>query len=292
MKNVSKVVDVNNTNYKIGDIVSDLKDALGLRYLVVKESGVLKAKLLPIEYQVVYSVNQLNSGRSLVQGGALTSLIANTIKSGHDLFSDKTLFTKQEITALDRVFAGLEVVGNTLLIGGSVLPKKISIDLSTVKENNFYRDNDSIIETFNYGKTISIDPTRLSFSQATVSHQKGGKAYNYNSMVDSMKREGWNGDLVDIVIMPNDTVTSMDNTRILAAREANIDLKAKVRDFNTPLTKAESERFKVNGKTPNTWGEAIKLRVEKQASQKGTPDNWSIQFPYGSIFDPKVIKSK
>ncbi|WP_288453981.1 VENN motif pre-toxin domain-containing protein, partial [uncultured Acinetobacter sp.] len=292
MKNVSKVVDVNNTNYKIGDIVSDPKDASGLRYLVVNESGVLKAKLLPIEYQVVYSVNQLNSGRSLVQGGALTSLIANTIKSGHDLFSDKTLFTKQEITALDRVFAGLEVVGNTLLIGGSVLPKKISIDSSTVKENNFYRDNDSITETFNYGKTISIDPTRLSFSQATVSHQKGGKAYNYNSMVDSMKRDGWNGDPVDIVIMPNGTATSMDNTRILAAREANIDVKAKVRDFNTPLTKAESERFKVNGKTPNTWGEAIKLRVEKQASQKGTPDNWSIQFPYGSIFDPKVIKSK
>ena len=119
-----------------------------------------------------------------------------------------------------------------------------------------------------------------------------GKTYNYDSRVESMKRDGWNGDPVDIVIMPNGTATSMDNTRILAAREANIEVKAKVRDFNTPLTKAESERFKVNCKTPNTWGEAIKLRVEKQVSQKGTPDNWSIQFPYGSIFDPKVIKSK
>lgn len=36
----------------------------------------------------------------------------------------------------------------------------------------------------------------------------------------------------------------------------------------------------------------IKLRVEWQGSQKGTSGNWSIQFPYGSIFDPKVIKSK
>jgi len=43
---------------------------------------------------------------------------------------------------LDRAFAGLEVVGNTLLIGGSVLPKKVSIDSSVVKENNFYRDDD------------------------------------------------------------------------------------------------------------------------------------------------------
>jgi hypothetical protein len=68
--------------------------------------------------------------------------------------------------------------------------------------NNFYRDNDSITEAFNYGKTISLDPTKLSFSQATVSYQKGGKHYNYESMVKSMQKDGWNGDPVDIVIMP------------------------------------------------------------------------------------------
>ncbi|EHU2107570.1 hemagglutinin repeat-containing protein [Acinetobacter baumannii] len=142
MQNVPKVLNVSSSKYKEGEIITNPNDVTGLRYLVVKDGGVMKAKLLPADYQVVFSVNQLNSSRNLVQGGALASVIANTLKSGHDVFADRTLFTNQEITALDRAFAGLEVVGNTLLIGGSVLPKKVSIDAVAVKENNIYRDGD------------------------------------------------------------------------------------------------------------------------------------------------------
>lgn len=287
MQNVPKVLNVSSSKYKEGEIITNPNDVTGLRYLVVNEGGAMKAKLLPADYQVVFSVNELNSSRALVQGGALASVIANTLKSGHDVFADRSLFTNQEMTALTRTFSALEVVGNVLMIGGSVLPKKVSIDSSVVKENNFYRDNDSITGSFNYGKTISIDPTRLSFSQATVSHQKVGKPYNYDGMVESMKKNGWNGEPVDIVIMPNGSATSMDNTRILAAREAGIDVKAKVRDFNTPLTSLEKDRFKSGNVVPKTWGEAIKLRVEKQGQfEKG----WEIKFPYGSIYDPKVTK--
>lgn len=287
MQNVPKVLNVSSSKYKEGEIITNPNDVTGLRYLVVNEGGAMKAKLLPADYQVVFSVNELNSSRALVQGGALASVIANTLKSGHDVFADRSLFTNQEMTALTRTFSALEVVGNVLMIGGSVLPKKVSIDSSVVKENNFYRDNDSITGSFNYGKTISIDPTRLSFSQATVSHQKVGKPYNYDGMVESMKKNGWNGEPVDIVIMPNGSATSMDNTRILAAREAGIDVKAKVRDFNTTLTSLEKDRFKSGNVVPKTWGEAIKLRVEKQGQfEKG----WEIKFPYGSIYDPKVTK--
>lgn len=154
----------------------------------------------------------------------------------------------------------------------------------TVK-NNSNRDNDSLTEEFNYGKTISIDPSKLSFSQATVSYQKVGKTYDYESMVRGMKKDGWNGDPVDIVIMPNGTATSMDNTRILAAREAGVNVQANVRDYNSPLTPAERDRFTSGKNIPSTWGEAIKLRIEKQGQfEKG----WEIKFPHGSIYDPKV----
>jgi filamentous hemagglutinin len=167
------------------------------------------------------------------------------------------------------------------------IEKKYGSAIAAKITNNFYRDNDLITEAFNYGKTISLDPTKLSFSQATVSYQKGGKHYNYESMVKSMQKDGWNGDPVDIVIMPNGTATSMDNTRILAAREASVSIKAKVRDFNTLLTPAEKDRFKSGNKIPRTWGEAIKIRIEKQGQfEKG----WEINFPYGSIYDPKVTK--
>ncbi|MDO7467526.1 VENN motif pre-toxin domain-containing protein [Acinetobacter baumannii] len=136
MQNVPKVLNVSSSKYKEGEIITNPNDVTGLRYLVVKDGGVMKAKLLPADYQVVFSVNQLNSSRNLVQGGALASVIANTLKSGHDVFAERTLFTNQEITALDRAFAGLEVVGNTLLIGGSVLPKKVSIDSVNISKTS------------------------------------------------------------------------------------------------------------------------------------------------------------
>lgn len=41
-----------------------------------------------------------------------------------------------------------------------------------------------------------------------------------------MRTNGWKGDPVDVVKMPDGKLTSMDNTRIAAAREAGIDVKA------------------------------------------------------------------
>lgn len=47
-----------------------------------------------------------------------------------------------------------------------------------------------------------------------------------------MKKDGWKGDSVDVIKMPDGKLTNMDNTRILAEREAGISVKAKVHDFN------------------------------------------------------------
>jgi len=137
-----------------------------------------------------------------------------------------------------------------------------------------------------------LDPSEVSFSQATVSYQKKGKDYNYDTMVEDMRKNGWNGKPVDVVNMPDNAPTSMDNTRILAAREAGIKVEANVHSFNEKLTAREVERFQVNGVFPNTWGEAILLRIEKQGTIKGDgiPNNWNIKYPHGSIYDPKVKK--
>lgn len=56
-----------------------------------------------------------------------------------------------------------------------------------------------------------------------------------------MRTNGWKGDPVDVVKMPDGKLTSMDNTRIAAAREAGIDVKASVRGFDDPLTPAIQE---------------------------------------------------
>ncbi|MHA3116095.1 hypothetical protein E0H86_10090 [Acinetobacter sp. ANC 4635] len=57
--------------------------------------------------------------------------------------------------------SGLDVVGNTLLIGGSALPKKISIDSSIIKENNFYRDDDLITRTKLREEGLKIELRKL-----------------------------------------------------------------------------------------------------------------------------------
>ena len=55
----------------------------------------------------------------------------------------------------------------------------------------------------------------------------------------------------------------------------NKDIKAKFRNFNIPLISLEKDRFKSGNVVPKTWGEAIKLRVEKQGQfEKGGKSNF------------------
>ena len=61
------------------------------------------------------------------------------------------------------------------------------------------------------------------------------------------KQNKWIGEPVDVVNMPDKAPTSMDNTRILAAREAGVKVKANVHNFNDVLLEKEKIRFKYDG---------------------------------------------
>ena len=135
-----------------------------------------------------------------------------------------------------------------------------------------------------------LDPSEVSFSQATVSYQKKGKGYNYDTMVEDMRKNGWNGKPVDVVNMLDNAPTSMDNTRILAARNAGIKVDAIVHNYSDKLSYEDIRRFGVGNTYPKTWGEAIELRVKKQSSMSGVDKNWSTKFSHGSLYDPKVVK--
>ena len=71
-----------------------------------------------------------------------------------------------------------------------------------------------------------------------------------------MKKDGWKGDPIDVIKMPEDKLTSMDNTRILATREAGINVKAKIHDFNEKLT-SEIQETRGWGKY-ETWEKQLK----------------------------------
>ena len=135
-------------------------------------------------------------------------------------------------------------------------------------------------------KVRSIDPNEVRFSQTSVSYNKvdrAGNNYTYDNLVASMREKGWQGDPIDVVRMPDGHLTSMDNTRVRAAREAGIKVEARERGYNDLVTEPEQQRFAVKGKKPDTWGEAIELRVGKQS-----PKRFGKETPYGSHELPKL----
>jgi len=71
----------------------------------------------------------------------------------------------------------------------------------------------------------SLDPTTISFTQSSVSFQKKGADYSLNSLVKSMRKSGWTGKPIDVASMPDGTLATIDNTRVLAARISGIKVK-------------------------------------------------------------------
>lgn len=116
--------------------------------------------------------------------------------------------------------------------------------------------------------TSSVDPNEIRYSQTSVNGSK--------EIAESMRKNGWLGDPIDIVTMNDGKLTTLDNTRVVAARAAGIKVEARVHGFNDPLPdKATTERFTTHkGGAPSTWGQAVENRIGKQSSsfRKNTPN--------------------
>ena len=83
-----------------------------------------------------------------------------------------------------------------------------------------------------------------------------------------MKAKGWDGAPIDVVRMPDGNLTTIDNTRVLAARYAEIDVQANVHAFDEVLPQDLDliERLTTPKGVPQTWGDAVLLRIGKQNS--------------------------
>ncbi|MBC1430474.1 hypothetical protein IA625_12255 [Listeria seeligeri] len=79
-----------------------------------------------------------------------------------------------------------------------------------------------------------------------------------------MKLNGWQGAPIDVVRMPNGSYATLDNTRVVAARDAQINVQANIKKFDDPLPEDMVDRFTTKKGVPSTWGEAIELRINKQ----------------------------
>ncbi len=107
------------------------------------------------------------------------------------------------------------------------------------------------------GPTIQlIDPAVIKFSQDTVS---GARA-----ITESMNQSSWldSAGPIDIVKMADGSLITADNTRLLAASRAGVRARVIVRDHGELLSQKMVKRFSTpKNLPPQTWGEAIKLRI-------------------------------
>ncbi|EPY6472664.1 hypothetical protein ACWO4B_003364 [Clostridium sporogenes] len=103
---------------------------------------------------------------------------------------------------------------------------------------------------------VSVNANEIRFSQSSVN--------GADEIISSMKANGWKGDPIDVIKMSDGKLTTIDNTRVVAAREAGIDAKAIIHDANELLPENLIDRFTTKKGVPKTWGEAMELRIGKQ----------------------------
>jgi len=143
-------------------------------------------------------------------------------------------------------------------------------------------------------EVVELDPHKISFTQSWVSSPKRVGGQTVEDLAASMSKDGWVGKPVDVVEMKSGGLASIDNTRILAARKAGIEVQAVVHKAGDPITDlARQSSLRVGDKVPQTWGEAAEIRIgrslQNDVGKNGGIGNWSQRFPEGSLDNPNVV---
>ncbi|GKX28597.1 hypothetical protein SH1V18_10770 [Vallitalea longa] len=147
------------------------------------------------------------------------------------------------------------------------------------KEKDILRDRVNgedglgIVKSINE-EIVNLNPNKIRFSQSSVNGSE--------EIIVSMAKNGWVGDPIDVIRMSDGGLTTIDNTRVVAARATGIDVQAVVHNTDDLLPEHLIERFTTKKGVPTTWGEAIELRIGKQKSSFRTNN------PYGSFGMEKI----
>ncbi|WGM22007.1 DUF6531 domain-containing protein [Paenarthrobacter sp. OM7] len=105
-----------------------------------------------------------------------------------------------------------------------------------------------------------IPPASIRFSQSSVNGTQ--------EIIENMRANGWKGDPIDVVRMTDGGLTTIDNTRLLAAHYSNIDVLANIHPHDAAIPGSHAVRFPGrNDEMPVTWGDAVENRISSQNSR-------------------------
>jgi hypothetical protein len=199
-------------------------------------------------------------------------------------------------TTDDRIIAGLGATAqfSAAFVGlGGPLAGAPKISMPAVGLDSFpgAASTAAARETYVIGvpdTAVELDPTGIRYSQSTISYFKqrpGIQSYTIDDIILDMKQNGWAKGPIDVVQMGDGALTSLDNTRVLAAREAGILAKANLRDAADLLPDEMGRRFPnpdVPGEFATTWGEAVQYRIMRQSN------TFIQQNPRGALSNPAI----
>ena len=227
-------------------------------------------KLKTVGFGALGMVGNVLKGDPEAVGGLLGSIISGKLVKVPEI-------VKTEVSGGIAGADGGRIAANNATAASEAAP-------TTIARYNAAADSQAANVGANSAENFAADEVR--FSQNSVSFGKvdrgNGQAFTYDDLVTSMRTNGWKGDPVDVVRMPDGGLTSIDNTRISAAREAGIDVQANVHTFDAPLTADEIGRFTKGSQVPATWGDAVTIRINSQSGGFG------VKNPYGADTLPRV----
>ena len=145
------------------------------------------------------------------------------------------------------------------------------------------------------GREMFIDPRDIRFTQDWVRYKsspdENGRRYTLDEMGRTASATPEVLPALDVVVMPDGRLTSIDNRRLTAAQGYGAEqVKVRIRAGEDVLTTNEVRRLSwkdADGTTyfPRTWAEAIRTRIVKQGPE------FNSAFRFGSPEIPRVEHS-
>jgi hypothetical protein len=147
--------------------------------------------------------------------------------------------------------------------------EKYGVKSMSNKEIQFAIEQGSLVAPNNVvDGLVELDPRMIRTTQTTTKQQGA----TLRALTESMQKNGFVVELdklIDVVRMPDGSLTSLDNTRIVAADLAGVKVQARVHNFDDLLPNDEqfiSRFIGRKGEVPTNWGEAVQNRISNQSS--------------------------
>ena len=227
------------------------KATLGVGNAIVNRGGAAR-KAIHLEAQVAPSTASLGAplGEAAIDVGKSTFKTGKTVPVGggsvraavQRLEPSHRSDLSTKLTELERNLAPAPS-SSTQAFGTKIFER-------TLPGWEYYRIQDRIVK---------LNPKDIFFSQNSVN--------DASKLASKMRDQGWKWLHIDVVKMPDGRLITLDNTRLLAAHTAGIEVNAVVRGYHETLNKMMADRFQTTkGGIPVTWGEAVQFRINKQSS--------------------------